>query len=80
MIFYIGLRKGAHMGKDVEWKSFFQDNHRYADIINGIGCDGIQLVKDTDLQEVDSASQKKSRDLLRRVALGMNFAIVGIEN
>ncbi len=68
------------MGKDVEWKSFFQDNHRYADIINGIGCDGVQLVKDTDLQEVDASSKKKSRDLLCRVALGMNFAIVGIEN
>ena len=80
MIFCIGLRKGAHMGKDVEWKSFFQDNHRYADIINGIGCSGVQFVKDTDLQEVDTSSKKKSRDILRRVAFGMNFAIVGIEN
>ena len=57
------------MGKDVEWKSFFQDNHRYADIINGIGCSGVQFVKDTDLQEVDTSSKKKSRDILRRVAL-----------
>ena len=57
------------MGKDVEWKSFFQDNHRYADIINGIGCRGVQFVKDTDLQEVDTSSKKKSRDILRRVAL-----------
>ena len=68
------------MGKDVEWKSFFQDNHRYADIINGIGCGGVQLVKDTDLAEVDSTVKKKSRDALRKVALGMNFLIVGIEN
>lgn len=68
------------MGKDVEWKSFFEDNHRYADIINGIGCGGMQVVKDTDLTEVDSASKKKSRDLLRKAALGMNFVIVGIEN
>ena len=68
------------MGKDVEWKSFFQDNHRYADIINGIGCSGVQFVKDTDLQEVDTSSKKKSRDILRRVAFGMNFAIIGIEN
>ena len=68
------------MGKDVEWKSFFQDNHRYADIINGIGCSGVQFVKDTDLQEVDTSSKKKSRDILRRVAFGMNFMIVGIEN
>ena len=68
------------MGKDVEWKSFFQDNHRYADIINGIGCSGIQFVKDTDLQEMDTSSKKKRRDMLRRVAFGMNFAIIGIEN
>lgn len=68
------------MGKDVEWKSFFQDNHRYADIINGIGCGGVQLVKDTDLIEVDPSAKKKSRDMLRKVALGVNFAIVGIEN
>ena len=68
------------MGKDVEWKSYFEDNHRYADIINGIGCDGIQLVKDTDLKEVDSASGKKARDLLRRTAFGANFALIGIEN
>ena len=68
------------MGKDVEWKSFFEDNRRYADIINGIGCNGMQVVKDTDLTEVDSASKKKNRDLLRKAALGMNFVIVGIEN
>jgi len=68
------------MGKDVEWKTFFEDNRRYADIINGIGCGGMQVVKDTDLTEVDTASKKKNRDLLRKAALGMNFVIVGIEN
>ena len=64
----------------MEWQEFFHDNLRYADIINGIGCDGIQMIKDTDLQEVDSTEKKKHRDLLRRVAMGINFAIVGIEN
>ena len=68
------------MGKDDGWKSFFEDNRRYADIINGIGCGGMQYVKDTDLQEIDTSSKKKSRDMLRRVAFGMNFAIIGIEN
>ena len=37
------------MKKDVGWKSFFEDNRRYADVINGIGCNGKQFVKDTDL-------------------------------
>ena len=68
------------MGVDVEWQEFFHDNLRYADIINGIGCDGIQMIKDTDLQEIDTTEKKKHRDLLRKVAMGINFAIVGIEN
>ena len=68
------------MGKAQEWNTFFEENHRYADLINGIGCGGVQFVKDTDLVEVDPTEQKKSRDMLRRVAFGVNFAIVGIEN
>ncbi len=70
----------SRMGADVEWKDFFHDNVRYADMINGVGCGGIQLVKGTDLQEIDPTEKKKSRDLLRRVGMGINFAIVGIEN
>lgn len=30
-----------HMEKDSKWKRYFSDNRRYADIINGIGCDGM---------------------------------------
>ena len=26
------------MEKDTKWKTFFEDNRRYADIINGLGC------------------------------------------
>ena len=68
------------MGKASEWNSFFEDNHRYADLINGIGCGGVQFVKDTDLMEADSTEKSKCRDLLRKVAFGVNFAIIGIEN
>ena len=68
------------MGVDVEWQDFFHDKIRYADIINGIGCNGVQVIKDTDLQELDTTERKKHRDLLCRVAMGVNFAIVGIEN
>ena len=42
------------MEKDVGWDSFFSDNERYADIINGIGCKGRQIVKEGDLQELDT--------------------------
>ena len=68
------------MGKDVEWKNYFGENYRYADIINGIGCGGAQLVRAEDLQEVDATSGKKSRDMIRKTAFGMNFVLVGIEN
>ncbi len=68
------------MKKDVGWKSFFEDNHRYADVINGVGCNGKQFVKDTDLQEADTVTKGKARDLLRRTAFGMNFALIGIES
>jgi len=68
------------MEKDSGWKRYFSDNHRYADIINGIGCDGMQLVKDTDLSEKDGQAGRKERDLLRKTAFGINFALIGIEN
>lgn len=42
------------MGKDTGWKKYFYDNRRYADLINGVGCHGEQIVKDTDLQDEDA--------------------------
>lgn len=86
------------MGKDIGWKSFLSDDERYADVINGIGCKGEQVVSKEDLYEMDTQtglsrsrdfvrrltqSRKgnvKIRDCLRKVAFGMNFAIIGIEN
>ena len=32
------------MEMDVCWKEYFRDDARYADVINGIGCGGQQLV------------------------------------
>ena len=80
------------MEKDTCWKSFLSDNERYADVINGIGCNGEQVVCKEDLQELDTqtgflrklAKIKKGkvqiRDCVRKVAFGTNFAIIGIEN
>ncbi len=68
------------MVKDVGWKGFFSDDSRVADIINGVGCDGEQVVTEDDLQEADTQSQAMYRDCVRKVAFGVNFAIVGIEN
>lgn len=68
------------MGKDVEWVDFFEDDCRYADAINGIVFSGKQVVSEADLSELDTRAAKKVRDLVRKTALGVNFAIVGIEN
>ena len=42
------------MKKDIGWKGFLSDDARYADVINGIGCKGEQVVKEEDLQEMDT--------------------------
>ena len=43
-----------NMRKDTGWKGFLSDDARYADVINGIGCKGEQVVKEEDLQEMDT--------------------------
>lgn len=83
------------MDKDFNSCIFFSDNERYADIINGIGCDGVPFVRGKDLQELDirvnfgrikrqgwRQKVKKTfyRDLVRKTPFGVNFAIIGIEN
>ncbi|MBO5056354.1 MAG: transposase [Lachnospiraceae bacterium] len=83
------------MEKDFYSNSFFSDNERYADIINGFGCNGTAFVKGKDLQELDSrvyrgrmkGFRRKQRwkrtlfrDLVRKTPFGINFAIIGIEN
>ena len=83
------------MEKDFQSNVFFSDNERYADIINGFGCDGIPFVKGKDLQEMDTRvslgrrkggkrSRKRKRtlyrDLVRKTPFGINFAVIGIEN
>lgn len=87
------------MAQDVGWKGFLSDDERYADIINGLACGGMQVVRGSDLLEKDTqiglfsgrntfqkltAGKKrqkiKLRDMVRKVAFGTNFAIIGIEN
>lgn len=42
------------MNKDISWKGYLDDNDRYADIINGICCEGRQIVTGGDLEELDT--------------------------
>ena len=68
------------MEKDITWSDFFEDNSRYADIINGLGCAGSQLIAPEDLSELDTKKRTKTRDLIRKAALGMNFVIIDFKD
>ncbi len=91
-----------YMEKDISWKEYFRDDERYADVINGIGFGGRQLVVGENLEEADTQTifggwyggslgtsirgrrkqmrRIRTRDMLRKVAFGVSFAIVGLEN
>ncbi|MED9903089.1 MAG: transposase [Lachnospiraceae bacterium] len=84
------------MEKDFLLKRYLADNERYADLLNGIGFAGKQIVTADDLQELDTQTgfwrlpfsakarrkqpRQKYRDLIRKAAFGVNFAVIGIEN
>ena len=76
------------MKKDVVWSSYFEDEERFADFVNCFGCDGVQYVQQKDVLPEDSKGHykvwgdvfSKMRDVVRRVAFGVNFCIIGIEN
>lgn len=89
---------GGKMKKDGSWKDFFEDPARFADAINGFGCNGEQMVKEEDIQEMDTQIRRlkipgfvnammserivntaNSRDMLRKVALGVHYLIIGME-
>ena len=56
------------MGKDIGWKSFLSDDERYADVINGIGCKGQQIVSKDDLHEMDTQTGlSRSQNFVRRL-------------
>lgn len=75
---------------------YLSDNGRYADLINGCEFAGEQIIAATDLTDADtqvsSASfiserngknkhkKAKYRDLIRKIAFGVNFVVIGVEN
>lgn len=88
--------KEEKMGRDILLKRYLSDNERYADLMNGTQFGGKQIVQAKDFEELDSQTgvenvqkearrQGKSRkpryrDLIRKVAFGVNFAVIGLEN
>lgn len=82
------------MEKDIVQIRYLSDNERCADLINGVVFRGRQVVRGDDFQEMDSQTGlwkvlparrirkagKKYRDLVRKVAMGVNFTVIGVEN
>lgn len=82
------------MEHDLIAARFLSDNERYADLLNGIGFGGENIISAEDLSDLDSrgglwqtkkaggrkGKKPKYRDLIRKVAFGVNFAVVGVEN
>ncbi len=88
------------MKNDAADKIFFSDDERYADLINGLLCDGRQVLKKEDLMEHSGSvhvktpktgtaqirsvqgyqKREKVQDIVRKVALGVNFILIGLEN
>lgn len=78
--------------KDIALTMYFQDEERYADLINGFIFDGEPVVEARDISEKDAAAAgiirrlktrlpfRKYRDLIRRVALDTDFVLIGLEN
>ena len=80
---------------DICDKKFFSDDERYADLINGLICQGRPVVRKEDLQDLDtqtgiwndpairkskSRRRVKLRDLVKKASFGVNFLVIGIEN
>ena len=100
-----GKDRRDRVRQDILTREYYSDNDRYADLINGLGCDGEQVVRKEDLEELDTRTgigmttirrflrgnlvlgrsrrrklRGKMRDLIRKAAFGVNFAVVGVEN
>ncbi len=75
---------------------YLSDNERYADLINGCEFAGKQVITPADLSDVDTQvntsiqqtektknrnhRKTKYRDIIRKLAFGVNFMVIGIEN
>ena len=87
-------KEKMNMEKDMTKKRCLSDNRRYADLINAMIFKGKQVVRAEDLTEMDTQTgmwgsaavrgkrshKQRYRDLIKKAAFGINFAVIGIEN
>jgi len=86
------LKKRDTAKPDMELKNFWRDNERFADICNAVLFQGSLVIKAKDLKEEDSdisgivfsrenrESILRTRDVVKKIAYGTEYMIVGIEN
>ncbi|MDO4261886.1 MAG: Rpn family recombination-promoting nuclease/putative transposase [Eubacteriales bacterium] len=77
---------------DVILKEFWRNNERFADLFNAVVFEGEQVLKPEDLQEMDTdmsgtihfkdyeESLVRMRDVVKKTAFGVEFAVLGIES
>ncbi len=78
--------------KDVALHRYFQDEERFADLLNGYIFAGRQVIQGSDVLEKDTRISgmfgrirsgipiQKYRDLIRRIVLNTSFVLVGLEH
>ncbi len=66
--------------KDSKSRVYFSDPERFADLFNGLIFDGNEVIRVQDLQETAVKRGDRTRDIVRKVAFGTEFVIMGLEN
>lgn len=76
---------------DIVLKDFWRRNDRFADLFNAVVFQGEQVIKPEDLTELDTdvsgviqfkdyqESLGRTRDVVKKMAYGVEFAVLGIE-
>ncbi len=77
---------------DVILKEFWRQNDRFADLFNAVVFQGKQVLRPEDLHEMDTdmsgiirfrnyeESLVRTRDVVKKTAYGVGFAVLGIES
>ncbi len=77
---------------DVALKNFWRQNDRFADLFNAVVFQGKEIIKPEELHEMDTdmsgiirfkdyeESLVRTRDVVKKMAFGVEFAVLGIES
>lgn len=86
------MAKKETVKPDVRWKNFWRQNDRFADLFNAVLFQGKEILKPETLEEIDTdvsgiiqlqdyeVSLVRARDVVKKSAFGIEFAIFGVEN